>query len=63
MAERRLIMKMEDGVRDRDLAQLEKTARELKGKPGLGPIRKTIKKHIKKLQVRPIVSQAWRPGF
>lgn len=56
-------MKMEEGVRERDLAQLEKTARELKGKPGLGPIRKTIKKHIKKLQVRPIASQAWGSGF
>lgn len=48
-SERELKQKIDAAVRARDYPLLEELSQEAKGRPGLATVRKTIKKHMKRL--------------
>eukprot|EP00952_Eustigmatos_sp_NYUAD-ZCMA_P004593 20216-Eustigmatos_ZCMA.PRE.1 len=47
--EQEVRQRIEAAARARDLPRLESMCRELKGRPGLGAIRKALKKHVRRL--------------
>jgi hypothetical protein len=54
-AERELKRRIEAAARNKDVTALEGISREIKGRPGLATVRKSIKKHTKRLQGNDLV--------